>query len=160
MKNLDYIIWDFTKKCNLNCIYCYTKSKSEFDPKELTVKQMRENVIPQFKEVNLRGLCLAGGEPLLRYEDILEIGKNLVDIGLQEFLLSTNGVLLNRKRLNALLKIFEDIDMFLVGLPIDSLDENIYNELRPSFSKSIINPFQKVMDAYKLCNQKNLFISV
>ncbi|MHA1784756.1 MAG: SPASM domain-containing protein, partial [Candidatus Helarchaeota archaeon] len=35
-----------------------------------------------------------------------------------------------------------------------------YNELRPPPKESEINPFQRVMDAYKLCNRKNLFISV
>ncbi len=160
MPDLDYMIWDFTKKCNLNCVYCYTEAKTHFDPKELTLTQIKEEVIPQFEEVNLRGLCLAGGEPLLRYDDILEISKNLIDAGLKEFLLATNGILLTRKRLNALLKAFNEIDLFLVGLPIDSLQENIYNKLRIPYEKSELNPFQRVMEAYKLCNQKNLFISV
>ena len=102
MSNIDYIIWDFTKKCNLNCTYCYTEASGKSDPTELTVKQIKEEVIPQFAEVQLRGLCLAGGEPLLRFEDILENGKDLVDVGLKEFLLATNGILLTRKRLNAL----------------------------------------------------------
>ena len=154
------MIWDFTRKCNLNCIYCYTEAKGKSDPNELTVKQIKEEVLPQFREVKLRGLCLAGGEPLLRFEDILGIGKELVDIGLKEVLLSTNGILLNRKRLKALLNLFEDLDLFLVGLPIDSLKEEIHNQLRPAYEKSGINPFRKVMDAYKLCNQKGLFISV
>jgi len=160
MPELDYMIWDFTKKCNLNCIYCYTEAKTKFDPKELTLKQIQEEVIPQFEEVKLRGLCLAGGEPLLRYEDILEISKNLIDAGLKEFLLATNGILLTRKRLKTLLKAFEEIDLFLIGLPIDSLNEDIYNKLRSPHKNSEINPFQRVMEAYKLCNQKSLFISV
>ncbi len=160
VSKIDYIIWDFTQKCNLNCIYCYIDAKSNPDPKELTVKQMKEEVIPQFAEVKLRGLCLAGGEPLLRFDDILGIGKDLVDIGLREILLSTNGVLLTKKRLKTLISLFEDIDLFLIGLPIDSLNEDIYNQLRLPHGKSEINPFKKVMEAYKLCNQKGLFISV
>ena len=154
------MIWDFTKKCNQNCVYCYTEAKWTFDPNELTVKQIKEEVIPQFSEVKLRGLCLAGGEPLLRYKDIIEIGKDLVDSGLKEFLLATNGILLTRKRLNALMKAFEDIELFTVGLPIDSLKEQVHNKLRPAYEKSEINPYKRVMEAYKLCNQKNLIISV
>ncbi|NHI93852.1 MAG: radical SAM protein [Candidatus Lokiarchaeota archaeon] len=154
------MIWDFTKKCNLNCVYCYTEAKWKFDPNELTVQQIKEEVIPQFGEVKLRGLCLAGGEPLLRYDDILEIGKDLVDSGLKEFLLATNGILLTRKRLNALIKALDGIELFTIGLPIDSLQEIVYNKLRPAYEKSKINPFQQVMEAYKLCNQKNLLISV
>ena len=160
MPDLDYMIWDFTKKCNLNCIYCYTEAKTKFDPNELTLKQIQEEVIPQFKEVNLRGLCLAGGEPLLRYEDILTISRDLIDAGLKEFLLATNGMLLSRKRLKELLKAFEEIELFLVGLPIDSLQETTYNKLRAPFERSELNPFEKVMEAYKLCKRKNLFISV
>lgn len=154
------MIWDFTKKCNLNCIYCYTEANWKSDPSELTVLQIKEEVLPQFEEVKLRGLCLAGGEPLLRFEDLVGIGKELVDIGLKEFLLSTNGMLLTRKRLKVLLNLFEDLDLFLVGLPIDSLKEEVYNQLRPAHEKSNLNPYKRVMEAYKLCNQKNLFISV
>ncbi|MFX1294892.1 MAG: radical SAM protein [Promethearchaeota archaeon] len=160
MSNINYIIWDFTKRCNLNCIYCYTKAQWMSDPNELTIKQIKEEVLPQFAEVKLRGLCLAGGEPLLRFEEIMKIGKELVDGGLKEFLLATNGILLTKKRLKALLNLFEDLDLFLVGLPIDSLKEEVYNQLRPAYERSGTNPYKKAMEAYKLCNQKNLFISV
>lgn len=160
MSNIDYIIWDFTQKCNLNCIYCYTDAGGKPSPQELQVSQIKHEIIPQFADVKLRGLCLAGGEPLLRFEDILAIGKNLIDIGLKELLLATNGILLTRKRLNALLNLFSDINLFVVGLPIDSLNEDTYNLLRCSHNALQTNPFQKVMAAYKLCRQKNLFISV
>jgi len=121
---------------------------------------MKDEVLPQFADVKLRGLCLAGGEPLLRFEDILAIGNDLIDIGLKELLIATNGILLTRKRLKTLLNLFQDLNLFLVGLPIDSLEEETYNNLRSPYDTSGINPFKKVMDAYKLCKLKNLFISV
>jgi len=160
LPSLDYIIWDFTRKCNLNCIYCYTEATRRAAPNELSLEQIREEVLPQFSEVKLRGLCLAGGEPLLRYEDILKIGPQLNDIGLQELLLATNGVLLTRKRLETLMHLFEDLDLFIIGLPIDSLSEERYNSLRSPHNPQQLNPFQKVLDAYKLCRRKNLFLSI
>ena len=79
MSKIDYMIWDFTKKCNLNCVYCYTEAKWKFDPNELTVKQIKEEVIPQFSEVSLRGLCLAGGEPLLHpnFKELIQYVRGL-----------------------------------------------------------------------------------
>jgi 7-carboxy-7-deazaguanine synthase len=57
--------------CNLNCPWCDTQyAKKEF--KEMDI----ESVVEEIKEYNCRYICFTGGEPLLQYEELINISEH------------------------------------------------------------------------------------
>jgi radical SAM protein with 4Fe4S-binding SPASM domain len=100
---------EFTRKCNLRCIYCYSTAGEPRDD-ELGTKELK-SVIYQSKELGAKKIILlGGGEPLL-YEDFEDIVLYIHSLGLKQVLF-TNGTLLNkdiarfmlRKRVSIIIK--------------------------------------------------------
>lgn len=99
---LSYAEWHITDRCNLNCYYCnqsYLREGISAElPTELIVETLTEMVDMGLREVRLSG----GGEPTLHpaFSSIVErMGAH--GVSLQN--LTTNGVLLNGPRIDALL---------------------------------------------------------
>ncbi|MBD3185978.1 radical SAM protein [Candidatus Bathyarchaeota archaeon] len=165
------ILWDFTNKCNLRCVYCYNDDTSKqvlpleeieygvtppSQQPDLTVAQIRDRVIPQFEEMRVRTLCLSGGEPLVRWRDILEIAPDLCDIGLEEIMLATNGTLLTREKVREYKRAFKKVPMHFIALPLDSLDPGIVARLRPPM-KDVLARTKK---AIRLALEEGLIVTV
>lgn len=84
-----------TKKCNLQCTYCYDKSNFKSGntraKAELNTTQIL-NLIKQVKSVGCRKIRITGGEPFLR-EDILKI---LQECSQMEVNICTNSTMIDR----------------------------------------------------------------
>ncbi|MFQ5585670.1 MAG: radical SAM/SPASM domain-containing protein [Thermodesulfobacteriota bacterium] len=83
---------EFTKKCNLRCVYCYSEAgesvKDELTPKEIM------GVIDQAAELGARKIILlGGGEPLL-YDRLHDIVDYIFHKGIEQTVF-TNGFLLD-----------------------------------------------------------------
>lgn len=165
------VLWDFTNKCNLRCVYCYNDDTSQqilpleeiehgvtppSQQPDLTVAQIRDRVIPQFEEMRVRTLCLSGGEPLVRWKDILEIAPDLCSIGLEEIMLATNGTLLTREKVREYKRAFKKVPMHFIALPLDSLDPAIVARLRPPM-KDVLARTKK---AIRLALEEGLIVTV
>ncbi|NOZ46492.1 MAG: radical SAM protein [Chlorobi bacterium] len=102
--NLNYIFWECTLRCNLNCLHCGSDCKINTSvkdmPKEDFLKAI-EQVMP-IVNPNKTLIVFTGGEPLVR-KDIEEVGIELYRKGFPWGIV-TNGMLLNKNRLNQLLK--------------------------------------------------------
>ena len=89
--HLDYVQWDVTSACNLNCAHCREKRTISNPQYDLNAEECRE-AIDQIVDFNTHTLSLAGGEPLL--------GKHIWDIlkyatgKFKRLVLSTNGTLI------------------------------------------------------------------
>ncbi|MHA1793095.1 MAG: radical SAM protein [Promethearchaeota archaeon] len=155
------IIWDFTKKCNLRCVYCYNddtaggktlplekvkfgETPPSFQP-DLTTEQIRNRLIPQFKEMKLRSLCLSGGEPFTRWKDIIDLAPDFTDIGLEEFLIATNGTLMTKQKIKELKHAYRDVPALFLSIPIDSLDPERVAMLRPPLD-NVLDRCKKAID--------------
>ena len=136
---LNYILWECTLRCNLNCLHCGSDCRKEASVKDMppqdflsALDQVRNDVNPHKTMI-----VLTGGEALLR-KDLEEIGRCLYE---REFPWGfvTNGMLLDKQRLNGLLA----SGLRAVTVSLDGLEES-HNWLRGS------NSFQKALQAIKL----------
>ena len=91
-RDINYLRVSVTKRCNLNCSYCGTKSEAG---EELTPVQI-EKIVRAFADCGITKVRLTGGEPLVR-RDICEIAERISRIdGIKKIALTTNGIFLKR----------------------------------------------------------------
>jgi len=139
---LNYILWECTLRCNLNCLHCGSDCRKEASIKDMpsqdflsALDQVRNDIDPHNTMI-----VLTGGEALLR-KDLEEIGRRLYE---REFPWGfvTNGMLLDKQKLNALLA----SGLRAVTVSLDGLEES-HNWLRGN------NSFQKALQAIKLLSE-------
>jgi len=66
--HLQYVVFETTQRCNLNCIYCYNHWKGNFkDQKQSSenYKQIKNTLGKLFKSAKINHITFSGGEPLL-----------------------------------------------------------------------------------------------
>lgn len=132
---LNYIFWECTLRCNLNCLHCGSDCKKESHIEDMPVEDFIAAIddIIDIVVPNNTMIVLTGGEPLLR-NDIEKCGKKLYDRGFPWGIVS-NGYNFSEKRLNRLL--LSGLRAFTISL--DGM-ENTHNWLRgnkESFRKAI-----------------------
>ncbi len=94
-KGLLSIELEFTKKCNLRCLYCYS-SAGEAAKNELTLDELK-SAVSQAKDLGAKKIVLlGGGEPLL-YANLADIVTYINSMGLQQVLF-TNGTLIDNRQ--------------------------------------------------------------
>jgi len=74
------VVWNFTNRCNLNCLHCHQDSSPTSSYPELTTSQAFE-VIDNMSEAGVAILTFSGGEPLLR-TDLFDAVKRANDNGM------------------------------------------------------------------------------
>lgn len=85
---------EFSKACNLKCIYCYASAGNAMSD-EMTVAEIK-NVIDQAAELGAEKIILLGGGEPLMYEDISLVVEYIHRKGLKMSLF-TNGMLLTKE---------------------------------------------------------------
>jgi radical SAM protein with 4Fe4S-binding SPASM domain len=86
-----HVVWEITKRCNLNCIHCYASSV-ESPQAELTTQEGKRLLDQMAAVSEFRMIVVTGGEPLLR-KDIFELMEYAGRLGFS-IIFSTNGTLL------------------------------------------------------------------
>ncbi|QXP82898.1 radical SAM/SPASM domain-containing protein [Methylococcus sp. Mc7] len=103
MIRYDLIGLTYTRACPLTCRHCITESSPHIKGK-MQMEQVSEylKVIPSFAP----GVCFTGGEPMLYYQDILELVRQARDFGLKSSLVTgagwVRGESSTRSRINTL----------------------------------------------------------
>ena len=146
LHQLNYIFWECTLRCNLNCLHCGSDCKKESSVKDMPVEDFIKAIddIIDIVEPNKTMIVFTGGEPLLR-KDLEHCGLLLHKRGFPWGIVS-NGLQLNPKRLQSLL----NAGMRAITVSLDGL-ENSHNWLRnnsSSFKNAIetIHLLSKVPD--------------
>jgi radical SAM protein with 4Fe4S-binding SPASM domain len=120
-----YLLFELTKKCQNNCIFCYNvwKEDKNYPEKELSTEDtisLLKKVIP---ESGCKYIGLSGGEPLLK-KDIFKIASYISSQGVLQTLIS-NGKLLTKetvaKAVDSGIKNFE--------ISLHSHDSSIHDDL-------------------------------
>jgi radical SAM protein with 4Fe4S-binding SPASM domain len=95
------IVWNFTNRCNLNCLHCHQDSSPTSSNLELTTSQAFK-VIDNMSDAGVTILTFSGGEPLLR-KDLYEAIKRANDSGML-CTIASNGILMTREVVEKLAK--------------------------------------------------------
>lgn len=135
-----------TRRCNLNCDYCYVHAENYPEMKTIDMKR----AIDHIKDVlGCRLIAIMGGEPLVR-QDVPELIRYMTDNNMFSFL-TTNGTLLNEKMLYKL----GEAELDFLEISIDGVKES---EVSKKSGKNIISNLNKAIDI--ALNIYNVQISV
>ncbi len=138
-----YVLWDCTRRCNLNCAHC--GASKETYPVELTATQIKK-LVDELAEMKVRFFAATGGEPLMR-KDLLEILSYAKRKGINTGF-ATNGFFITEKTA-------DEIQLAGIGSVQVSLDglENTHNKIRG-------NPesFSRALNAIKLLKERKIRI--
>lgn len=106
-------IW-VTKKCNLNCTYCYEGIYKETESMEMGICN---KIITYTKKINEPiNIRFHGGEPLLEYEKLQYLYKELKkNKNIKTFGITTNATLLNEQKIEFLSKAMDDFSISIDG---------------------------------------------
>jgi radical SAM protein with 4Fe4S-binding SPASM domain len=83
------VVWCTTKRCNLNCMHCYSGGNTDSDG-ELSTDEAKK-MLDELVECGSPFMILSGGEPFLR-ADVFELGSYAREIGLM-VIVSSNGTI-------------------------------------------------------------------
>jgi len=130
-------IWNFTNRCNLSCMHCY--SRADLDSSDTLTTEDIMNTLPKLKANGIKFIIFSGGEPLTR-KDLFEIAERCRELGIITYL-STNGLYVGHKNAQKILDTFN-----YVGISIDGSEKthDRFRGLEGSFAMS--------MDAVRLLN--------
>ncbi|UZQ83954.1 radical SAM protein [Thermoanaerobacter sp. RKWS2] len=151
-------IWFFVSTgCNMACSYCYA-SGGDFKsfPKEIMKKETAQIAVQKLSQLlgdSITTVSFFGGEPLLAFETIKVIVEEFIKNGIMpRFAVSTNGTLLDHKKLDFLLK-----HNFSVTVSIDgSEDVHDHNRRFTNGTKT----FKHVMENVEILKNRGVRLSV
>lgn len=146
MPRLDYVQWDVTSVCNLDCAHCREKSTTS-DPKhDLSAEECRK-VIDQIVDFNTHTLSLAGGEALLSRHiwEILEYASGKF----KRLVLSTNGTLVTASIAKKLAKYLTNVQ-----ISVDGPDAETHDYVRGK------GTFDRTMQAIELIKDTGLQVDI
>lgn len=96
-RRISYLRLSVTDRCNFRCVYCMPEEGVPLEPSHrmLSFEEM-ERAVRALARLGVRRVRLTGGEPLVR-RDLTQLVERLKAIeGLDELVMTTNGVLLPR----------------------------------------------------------------
>jgi len=110
------VVWNATRRCNLRCVHCYSRSEDRAYGGELSTAEARR-LIDDLADFGAPVLLFSGGEPLLRH-DLFELVEYAVGRGLRA-VISTNGTRIDE----AAAARFRDAGLGYVGVSLDGLGD-------------------------------------
>jgi len=106
------VVWNCTRRCNLRCRHCYSRSADLHYESELT-KEEGFAFLEDLAQFGAPVVLFSGGEPLTR-PDLLELAGRAVQLGLRA-VISTNGTLIDEGKAARL----KEIGLSYVGVSLD-----------------------------------------
>ncbi|MBN2651846.1 MAG: TIGR04133 family radical SAM/SPASM protein [Spirochaetales bacterium] len=103
LKELNYLFWETTLRCNLNCRHCGSDCMVDSSVNDMPVEDflaVLEEISTQYNPKTITTV-ITGGEPLMR-KDLAECGRKIAQLG-YPWGIVTNGFLLDQTRFDQLL---------------------------------------------------------
>jgi len=111
-----------TKKCPMNCEHCY--EWDEINKKEVLDLDTLNKIVAKYQKLGAAYFILGGGEPLVRYDDLISLLKAAQPTS--DFWISTSGFNLTEDKAKEL----KAAGLTGVSLSIDHFDEAANNKFR------------------------------
>lgn len=133
-----------TQACNMNCVGCYSWSRSRNVSKDLSTSEVF-HVLDGLRNMSIERIVISGGEPFLRDDlpQILRYARESCSIDKIEVI--TNGTLLSREAVRSV-KDFVDC----IALSIDRASSKYPSLIRKG------PPFEKLVDCVTLIRQEGI----
>lgn len=96
---ITYVRISVTDRCDFRCVYCMAENMTFVPKAELLTLEELDRLASVFVELGVRRIRLTGGEPLVRRNLmwlVEQLGRRVLDGGLDELTLTTNGSQLER----------------------------------------------------------------
>jgi radical SAM protein with 4Fe4S-binding SPASM domain len=144
---LDYLFWETTLRCNLQCIHCGSSCTPSAAADELTTAEIDDALASIARKADPRGIMLvaSGGEPLVR-EDLLEVMGRAAGRGFRWGMVS-NGLLVDHEMVENL----ERAGMRTVTISLDGTEE------RHDWVRDRKGSLRKAVRALELLNESSRF---
>jgi 12,18-didecarboxysiroheme deacetylase len=133
------VVWNMTRRCNLNCIHCYASSENKSYANELTFDEAQK-MIRDLADFGVPVLLFSGGEPLMR-NDIFELAALARELGIRT-VISTNGTLIDETTASRI----KEAGVSYVGISLDGMGE------RNDFFRGREGAFEAAIRAFDNCN--------
>lgn len=134
---------ELTRRCNLECIYCYNSSSRDPEIPDFDFELLK-CVLKNAYEYGIRSITYLGGEPTL-HPEINEIIKFTKAIGMEEVVLYTNGTVMNDRLLDTI-NTFVDS----VVIHIDSIDPDVFADVHRIDRPSSLSYFESTLNNISL----------
>jgi len=141
------VVWNMTRRCNLNCIHCYSSSQNIRYSNEMTTDEGKK-LISDLASFGSPVLLFSGGEPMIR-EDLPELAEFAVDQGMR-VVLSTNGTLLTRE----LASTFKKIGVAYVGVSVDGMEKTHDN------FRGVKGAFDMTLRGIRICRDEGIKVGM
>jgi radical SAM protein with 4Fe4S-binding SPASM domain len=133
------VVWNFTNRCNLNCLHCHQDSSPISLEPELTTSEAFK-VIDNMSDAGVAILTFSGGEPLLR-KDLYAAIQRADDNGML-CTIASNGMLMTRDVAERLAKVgIRRVEIGLDGATAETHD----------FLRNRIGSFQATIEGIRNC---------
>lgn len=145
MKKLDYVQWDITSRCNLNCLHCREKVVEDVKD-DLNIDECKK-LIDQVQSFNTHTLSIAGGEPLLspNIKEVLYYAKGKF----KRLVISSNGTIMSDDILKTIKECVTNVQISL-----DGPTEEIHDRMRGR------GVFKKAINTIKLLQKNNIKVGI
>ena len=117
---LEYLFWESTLRCNLECLHCgsdcvrdESTRMAELDAE--LVKRELSSIATSYSPRNIT-LAIIGGEPLVR-EDIIDVGAYAAELG-YNWGITTNGMLLSTEMIGRL----KEAKLSTISISLDGIE--------------------------------------
>lgn len=144
--DLFYLSWNLTMSCNLHCMHCYVEA-GQRQPGELSLGEVK-HIASAAKALGVRGIFLAGGEPLLR-ADIYDLVRSLASEGVT-VCLNSNGTLLTKSVAAKLLA----CGLAGISVGLDAVSRQNYTKFRGA------DKFDRVITGLNVCAEVGLPVNI
>ena len=138
LNNLDILFIELTNQnCNLRCKHCYIHFEPYKKIKDFIALDTIKQALSETKGLNVKMICLTGGEPLL-HPDFNAILRTCLKY--KPVTIFSNGININDKKARFLKKVEDEGEQeLLFNISIDSYDERKNDDLRGrgSFRKAV-----------------------
>ena len=132
---------NITDRCNFRCLQCRGAEES-YDPKGEIDSTDMKRIIRDMADMHIPYLTISGGEPLLRYDLVLETIEYAQSHGIKVGMV-TNSSLLNEEKLTSLV----EAGLHRIAISLDGATKETHDEIRMPGS------FDKIMADLVLCQE-------